>query len=228
MQDRIKYEQRKAGRPRAYDPDTALQQALETFWAQGFTATSLDQLSRATGMNRPSLNLAFGDKKSIYLQSIARFSDEMRRRMETASRDEDLRSWLLSYYRTVIDIYAREDAAALGCFVLSTAVVDAVRDEDIRLALAAALQAIDAAFEARLRQAQVDGELDRNTDTATLAQAFAAIQHSLSVRARAGAERVELLSFAERSIEAILPRARVRGIRDSDRRSSRRSSLRSG
>ena len=54
------------GRPRAYDPETALSQAMAVFWDAGYAATSLDDLSAATGMNRPSLYGAFGDKHALY------------------------------------------------------------------------------------------------------------------------------------------------------------------
>ena len=46
---------KRRGRPRAYQPDVALGKALDLFRKDGFAATSLDDLSAATGMNRPSL-----------------------------------------------------------------------------------------------------------------------------------------------------------------------------
>ncbi|MDP1701000.1 MAG: TetR/AcrR family transcriptional regulator, partial [Aestuariivirga sp.] len=47
-----KMSEKARGRPRAYDPEVALWRALETFWANGFSRTSLDALAAATGMNR--------------------------------------------------------------------------------------------------------------------------------------------------------------------------------
>ena len=46
---------RRRGRPRAFEADTALIQAMDVFWSEGFAATSLDDISAATGLNRPSL-----------------------------------------------------------------------------------------------------------------------------------------------------------------------------
>ena len=62
---------KRRGRPRAYEPEVALGKALDLFRKDGFAATSLDELSAATGMNRPSLYAAFGDKdrKSTRLNS---------------------------------------------------------------------------------------------------------------------------------------------------------------
>jgi len=55
------------GRPRAYDPDVALEQAMQTFWKSGYCGTSLDDLSAAMHMNRPSLYAGFGDKRRLYI-----------------------------------------------------------------------------------------------------------------------------------------------------------------
>jgi AcrR family transcriptional regulator len=68
MQDSTK----KRGRPRAFDPDTALKAAAERFRAGGYSGTSLDELAAATRLNRPSLYSAFGDKKALYLAALER------------------------------------------------------------------------------------------------------------------------------------------------------------
>ncbi|PTB24471.1 TetR family transcriptional regulator [Paraburkholderia caribensis] len=65
--DSTKSEKRARGRPRAYDADDALSNATDAFWLGGYSGTSLDTLSDATGMNRPSLYAAFGDKHALYL-----------------------------------------------------------------------------------------------------------------------------------------------------------------
>src|SRR6266480_4294863 len=62
-------EPKRRGRPRAYQPEIALGKALDLFRKDGFAATSLDDHSAATGMNRPSLYGAFGDKRELYIKS---------------------------------------------------------------------------------------------------------------------------------------------------------------
>ena len=62
---------KRRGRPRAYDPQVALARAAAVFWKAGYAGTSLDDLVAATGMNRPSLYAAFGDKRD----SISRRSN---------------------------------------------------------------------------------------------------------------------------------------------------------
>src|SRR5258705_11009407 len=79
---------RPRGRPRAYDPDDALVQATESFWHAGFAGTSLDALSAATGMNRPSLYGAFGDKRELYLAALDRYVEVSRADMVRALSDD--------------------------------------------------------------------------------------------------------------------------------------------
>ncbi|MGH8080356.1 MAG: TetR/AcrR family transcriptional regulator, partial [Lysobacter sp.] len=61
---------RPRGRPRAYEPEIALRQAADAFWKAGYAGTSLDDISAATGMNRPSLRAAFGDKRELYIKAL--------------------------------------------------------------------------------------------------------------------------------------------------------------
>ena len=69
---------KRRGRPRAYEPEIALSRALDVFWKDGFAATSLDDLSAATGMNRPSLYGAFGDKRELYKKTYESYRNRAR------------------------------------------------------------------------------------------------------------------------------------------------------
>ena len=79
---------KRRGRPRAYEPDVALGKALDLFRKGGFAATSLDDLSAATGMNRPSLYGAFGDKRELYIKSYQRYRDDARAAMTDIFRED--------------------------------------------------------------------------------------------------------------------------------------------
>src|SRR6476469_2714305 len=86
---------KRRGRPRAYEPDVALGKALDLFRRDGFAATSLDDLSAATGMNRPSLYGAFGDKRELFIKSYESYRNRARQRMgEVFSADAKLRPLL--------------------------------------------------------------------------------------------------------------------------------------
>src|ERR1700693_6231165 len=106
---------KRRGRPRAYQPEIALGKALDLFRKDGFAATSLDDLSAATGMNRPSLYGAFGDKRELYLKSYARYRADARAAMIDIFRHElPIRERLGRIYAVALDIYLSGDPPVLA------------------------------------------------------------------------------------------------------------------
>jgi TetR/AcrR family transcriptional regulator, copper-responsive repressor len=196
--------QAKRGRPRAYDPDTALARAMAAFWDAGYTATSLDDLSAATGMNRPSLYGAFGDKRALYLKTLAGYRAAARAALKTALAEErPLPEALRRVYAAALGLYLAGDKGARGCFLIGTAATQAVLDPAVRAVFADGLHEIDAAFAARIHSAQERGELRRDADPAALARIASAILHTLALRARAGENRAALEATAEAGIALI-------------------------
>jgi AcrR family transcriptional regulator len=192
------------GRPRAYDADTALARAVDAFWDAGFAATSLDDLSQATGMNRPSLYAAFGDKRELYQKALDRYRERAREAFKEAfADDEPLRSALRRVYDTAIAIYLSGARGARGCFIIGTAVTQAVTDVQARAALADTLVEIDEAFARRIRSAQRGGELPGEANPVMLGKLAAAALYSLAIRARAGASRTELEAVADAAVDLI-------------------------
>jgi AcrR family transcriptional regulator len=192
------------GRPRAFDPDVALAQAVDAFWDAGFAATSLDDLTEATGMNRPSLYGAFGDKHALYRKAFDVYSERTRAAFAAVfSVDEPLRDALRKVYDTGIAIYLSGDNGPRGCFIIGTAVAQAVTDPGVRAALAAVLREIDDAFRARIARAQRGGELSADADPAVLAKVASATLYSLTVHARAGLGRPALDAIADAAIDVI-------------------------
>jgi AcrR family transcriptional regulator len=197
-----KSERRPRGRPRAYDPDKALAKAMGAFWDRGYAATSLDDISAATGMNRPSLYAAFGDKQAIYLKAIERY------RAGPAVRDAlaeatTLREGLRRVYKVALAIYLSGDHGARGCFAIGTAATEAVTNSLVREQLAGVLNDVDEAFEARIGRAKAEGELPADANPETLARIASATLHSLAVRARAGEKRRVLEAIAEAGVNSV-------------------------
>jgi AcrR family transcriptional regulator len=187
------------GRPRAYDENRALTRATDAFWRSGFSATSLDDLSEATAMNRPSLYGAFGDKRSLYRKTLERYVEDGRQAMrEALDPSRPLREGLMRVYEGSLALYFPRGRAARGCFLIGTAVTEAVTDPGVRDILRDGLLAFDREFEARLGAAQAAGEIDSKADLETLARIASAILHTLALRSRAG-DSVESLRATARA-----------------------------
>ncbi len=151
---------RRRGRPRAYEPDVALGRALDLFRKSGFAATSLDELSAATGMNRPSLYGAFGDKRELYIKSYQRYRDNARAAVGDIFRVQlPLRKRLERIYQVALDIYLSGEEGPKGCFTVLTAASEAVNDPVIRAMVVDALTELDKAFARCFRIGQEKGEL---------------------------------------------------------------------
>jgi TetR/AcrR family transcriptional regulator, copper-responsive repressor len=208
------------GRPRAVDPATALARAVDAFWDAGFAATSLDDLTEATGMNRPSLYGAFGDKQALYRKAFDLYRGRTSAAIAAAvSRDQPLRAALRAIYDTAIAIYLSGDSGPRGCFIIGTAVAQAVTDPDVRAALADTLREIDDAFRVRISRAQRSGDLAAGADPAKLAKLAAATLYSLTIHARAGVGRAALDAIADAAVDVICGPAkggRRRGFRGPD------------
>jgi AcrR family transcriptional regulator len=195
---------RPRGRPRQYDPDTALDRARNAFWDTGYAATSLDDLSAATGLNRPSLYGAFGDKQALYLASLRKSRAELTASLAAAlAPEEPLRQALARVFDSASAIYVRGETAQRGCFLIGTAVTESVADPQIRQELAGALDEIDAVFAARLRRAQAAGDLSPRADAAALAQIATSTLNGMAVRARAGGQEDTLAGFGRTLIAMI-------------------------
>jgi AcrR family transcriptional regulator len=191
---------KRRGRPRAYQPELALGQALALFRKDGFAATSLDDLSAATGMNRPSLYGAFGDKRALYIKSYQRYREDYTGKVTEIFKAElPIRERLRQFYAAALDIYLGDGAR--GCFTVMTVASDAIRDPEIRAMVQDGFQDLDKAFAWCFRIAGQNGELTPGADQAVLAQMASATLYSLAVRARGGIARAELEAIAQGAID---------------------------
>src|SRR4029077_10268729 len=178
---------RPRGRPRRYDPTVALRQALATFWSLGYAATSLDDLSTRTGMNRPSLYAAFGDKQALYLKTLEAYLAGRRKDVAAAlAAGRPLRETLRELYETVLDRFLEGNRGARGCYLVGTAATEAVDNPDVREALARSLRELDGGFREAFSRAKARGELGPEADPEALATVASAIVYTLALRARAG------------------------------------------
>jgi AcrR family transcriptional regulator len=191
------------GRPRAYDPQTALQQALGVFWNTGYSGASLDSIATAAGMNRPSLYAAFGDKHALYIKALDQYWDTAHTAMQAALTDNSLTQALTGFYEGQLAIYFSGDGQPRGCFAIGTATTEAVEDPEIRNVLSARLSQLDADLEARLQTAIEAGELKPDSDLAALAVIASSLLHSISIRARAGKSREELAAIVRNAVIVI-------------------------
>jgi AcrR family transcriptional regulator len=192
------------GRPRGFDVDDTLDRALEVFWRHGFQGTSLSELTEATGLSKPSLYAAFGDKEALYLKALDRYTDRWSARYAAVLEEEpDARRAIEQFLRTVVAVLT-DPALPGGCFVVTgsadcgvTGVPDAVD-----AALRKSLHNTEMLLHERLKRAQRDGQLAPDAATGDLATLFSGLVAGFAVKARSGARRTRLNAAIDAAMRA--------------------------
>ncbi len=190
----------KRGRPRQFDEQETLTRIMKLFWDQGYSATSLDQICEATGLNRPSLYRAFGDKKQIYFKALRHYSEDAYRRVKARVSDMPPgRERVLAVLDIMIDIYTQPGTNLIGrgCFNLNTLPAEAGNDPEFREEMQKQLDWMARGF------ANSAGVGDQKVEE--LGKLLAMTQLGLSTLARAGMPPDELRSIAKANVERLLP-----------------------
>jgi AcrR family transcriptional regulator len=190
------------GRPRSFDTDEVLGRARDTFWRHGFAGTSMDQLSAATGLHKPSLYGAFGDKKKLYLAALDNYLADIRAGFAEAFALPDLFESLQAMSEAATHKFTQIDSGH-GCFMMATAVPEAAGDPDIMKVVRDALDSLDRAFVRRFERAIEAGQLPAGSDAGMLATIMVANHYNISARARAGYSLEELRAMGARALETI-------------------------
>ena len=199
--------QRRRGRPRAFEADAVVAQAMDVFWKEGFAATSLDELSAATGLNRPSLYGAFGDKRALYIQAYRRYREDVRETFAPLFAERaPLAKKLRRIFLAALDLYLSGESGPRGCFTVVSASSDLIADPEIRSMVGEAIDNSDRAFERLFAASREAGELAPGVEPKRLARMATATVQTLSIRARARMPRAALQSIVEDAVLTICGR----------------------
>ncbi len=191
------------GRPRSFDTDEVLDRVRDTFWRYGYAGTSMDQLSAATGLHKPSLYGAFGDKKRLYLAALDNYLADVRAEFAEAFAIPDLFESLAAMTEWSIDKFMGKDEAGPGCFMMHTAMPEASEDPEISRAVRESMDSLDRALVRRFEKAIEAGQIPAEADPRSLAMVMVANHYEISGRARAGYSRVELRALADRALALV-------------------------
>src|SRR3984885_2310433 len=157
-----------SGRTRQFDVDEALDRALEVFWARGYEGATLPELTRAMGINRPSLYAAFGNKEQLFRKALERYQTGPMAFVTEALRKPTARAVVEAIFSGFVKMQRDRDQAR-GCLVVSGALACGEEAEMVRRELAQLRQAIVTTFRERFERAVQDGDLPAGTDCATTA-----------------------------------------------------------
>ena len=182
------------GRPRNFDPDTALDRALEVFWRHGFQAASLADLTAAMGLSKPSLYAAFGDKETLYLKALERYvAIQIAQHIAIFDTEPDVRQALENFLRAMATLLT-DPTLPCGCLIVNGMADCGMGSTPpaIEQALRKAVQGSAARLHRQFVHAQRDAQLDPDINAEDLAAFFASLLAGLGILAKSGAKRAKL------------------------------------
>ena len=166
------------------------------FWRHGYEGTSLHQLTQAMGVTPPSVYAAFGDKKRLFFEAVARYLSGPVTSEQIISEAPNAREAARELLRTAAFGFTGENTPP-GCLLANAAIACSPAAVDVQHHLRVLRQAVEARLRRRIYDAIKSGEMPAQTDAAALAGHVVAVIQGMATLARDGASREKLLNVAE-------------------------------
>ncbi|MCL7489694.1 MAG: TetR/AcrR family transcriptional regulator [Desulfobulbaceae bacterium] len=192
-----------SGRPLEYDPDAALDAAMQLFWEQGYEATSMSDLLQAMGLSKSSLYQRFSGKKELFLQCMARYTERvgtrLRGRLDQAdSGREFIRELLL---HAVIEAGGTE--CRRGCLLMNTASEFAQQDPEIASRVVSGFEGLRAILRQAVKWGQGEGEITSDQEADALAGYLMSTIAGLKTVVKGGASERQVREIVEIALRAL-------------------------
>lgn len=188
------------GRPRAFDRDEALREAMLLFWENGYECTSMAELTAAMGIGSPSLYAAFGSKETLFREALALYGATYGSLTTRVLAEEPTaRAAVEAMLRGNAADYLRPDRPT-GCMAVLSALN--CSHPDVRGFMVDRRREARELIRRRLRRAIEHGELPAAADIEAMAAFYHATLMSLSLLARDGATETELTAVADGAMAA--------------------------
>jgi len=175
---------------------------LEVFWKKGYEGSGLSDLTRAMGINRPSLYAAFGNKETLFRKALWRYAEGPAAYVRLALEASTARAVAERLVYGAVDMLS-DPRTPPGCLMVQGALSCGDSAGPIRRELTSRRMAGEAALRRRFKRAISEGDLTADTDPADLACYLATVVHGMAVQAASGAKRKELFQVAQIALRAL-------------------------
>ena len=190
------------GRPRKFDEERAVEAAMRAFWADGYEATSTQELCEATGLGRSSIYNTFASKHDLFVKALTHYMDDRQARLVRLMEDGE-RS-VRERLRTSLEWAVTPDEGdPAGCLAVNSRIEFGPHDPDIAARLERHRRQQFAVLKAAIEDGMRTGEIDARKDSGALAHFMAGTVGGIQVAARGGADRATLQNIADTAMLAI-------------------------
>jgi AcrR family transcriptional regulator len=179
------------GRPREFDETAALDAAVRVFWEKGFEGASMDDLTRAMGINRSSLYSSFGDKEALFLKALARYKEGPMAFFGSALAQPTVRGVVQALLRGTVQFLA-DSTHPKGCLSLQGGLTCGTGAEGIQQSMVDWRNGGLAQLQKRMQRASTEGDLPKQVNPKDLARYVFIVMNGLGVQAVNGATASEM------------------------------------
>jgi len=191
------------GRPREFDPDAALDRAVDVFWTQGFDATSLRDLLQAMDLSKSSFYQTFSSKGELYLRCLDRYRNRIADRMMHDLQQADSgRAFIESVFRGLARDLDQPNGRR-ACLIMNDAGDVERREEAVALRMRLGAAQFEGVFRAAVERAQREGDISPETDAQALARYLMSSRSGLLAVRKAGASKSELQDIIDVTLSAL-------------------------
>jgi AcrR family transcriptional regulator len=192
---------RQRGRPTAFDPDEALEKALQVFWTRGYEGASMAELTAAMGINKPSLYAAFGNKEELFRKALDKYLSCRVAYLNEAMQQPTARQSVEMFLTKSVE-FLTDKKTPSGCMVVQGALSCGQNAEHIQRELIDNRNGYEKAIRQRLERAQKESELPADLNAAEFAKYLATIHQGMSVQSTSGATKKELLAVVSQVLKS--------------------------
>ena len=190
------------GRPREFDAETALDQAMEVFWRHGYEGATIAQLTEAMGINPPSLYACFGNKEGLLKAALDRYTKLRGVWMDEVVAAPTAREVAERMLMGIADKQT-DPANPPGCLLVQGGIACGSGSENVPFELAARRAENEDQLRDRFVRAKAEGDLKPSSDPAALARYVSAVSVGMGVMASSGADREALRQVANVAVQAV-------------------------
>jgi AcrR family transcriptional regulator len=190
------------GRPREFNAETALDQAMEVFWRHGYEGATIAQLTEAMGINPPSLYACFGNKEGLLKAALDRYTKLRGVWMDEVVAAPTARDVA---ERMLLGIAEKQTDPANppGCLLVQGGIACGSGSENVPFELAARRAENEDQLRDRFVRAKAEGDLKPSSDPAALARYVSAVSVGMGVMASSGSDRDALRQVADVAVQAV-------------------------
>lgn len=190
-------------RTKEFEPERALERAMDLFWRQGYEVTSVQELLDCMGIGRGSLYSTFGDKRALFLAALDRYEEVVASRaIQILEDSESAKSGIREVFESTVENLAGDERRR-GCLFANSAVELTPHDSEVVRKISRHLGRTEYAFHRALIRAQISGEIPEERDPRALARFLVNSLQGLRVMARAGAQKEVMKDAATVTILAL-------------------------